>query len=298
MPELKAGVGGAGVCPPFHARKSARLPETRLVGGYDPDVARAAALAVELHARAFDSLAALLDACDVVTIASPAETHGDVAAEAMAAGRNVYVEKPLARTLEQGEALVARAGQRRLVLACGHQERVIFAAMGLLDTPEPARRLESVRRGLPGPRSRDVSCVLDLMVHDLDLALQLGGGDVISVSASGGFDEVRAEIVLRDGLHAVLEASRTAEARERTMRLQYASGAVAVDFLAPAFVNDTSFPLNADFAATPAGRDPLGASVGGFVQCVLGAAERPVVTGTEGLAALALALQVEQAAGL
>ena len=298
MPELKAGVVGAGVFATFHARKYASLPDTRLVGVYDPDAARAGALAADLGARALDSLAGLLDACDVVTIASPAETHAAAAAAALAAGRSLYVEKPLARTLDQGAALVERAGQRRLVLACGHQERVIFAAMGLLDTPEPARRLESVRRGLPGPRSRDVSCVLDLMVHDLDLALQLGGGEILSVSASGQFDEVRAEIVFHGGLHAVLEASRIAKARERTMRLQYASGAVAVDFLAPAFVNDTSFALDAEFAATPAGRDPLGASVGGFVQCVLGAADRPVVTGEEGLAALALALRVEQAAGL
>lgn len=298
MHDLRAGVVGAGVFATFHARKYASLPQVDLAGVYDPHPERAEALAAELGVEAFPSLPALMEAVHVVTVASPAATHAEVAEQAVAAGRHLYVEKPLSRTLDAGERLVEHAGRRRLVLACGHQERVQFAAMGLLDTPEPASRLESARRGLPGPRSRDVSCVLDLMVHDLDLALQLGGDDILSVQASGRFDEVRAQIVFRNGLHAVLEASRMADARERTMRLEYQSGEVKVDFLAAAFVNSTGFHLDPDFASTPAGRDPLGTSVAGFVDCVLGRADRPVVTGEEGLAALALALRVEAAAGL
>ncbi len=298
MTDLKAGVVGAGVFAGFHARKYASLPDVILAGVYDLDAGRARELAADLGVRAFDTLQELFDLCHVVTIASPASTHADVAEQALASGRHIYVEKPLARTLDAGAALVRDALQRRLVLACGHQERVVFAAMGLLDTPEPPGRLESVRRGLPGPRSRDVSCVLDLMIHDLDLALQLGGGDILSVTASGKFDEVRAEIVFRSGLHAALQASRIAAARERTMHLRYPSGVVNVDFLAPSFANSAPFTLDPLFSASPEGRDPLGASVGGFLAAVRGTARRPVVTGEEGLAALALALQVEQAAGL
>ena len=298
MPLLKAGVVGAGVFAGFHARKYASLSDCELVGVYDLHPDRAQALAEGLGAKAFASLPALLAAVHVVTVASPAETHAAVALEAAEAGRHAYVEKPLARSYDAGAALVDQAARRRLVLACGHQERVVFSAMGLLDTPEPAMRLRSVRRGLPSPRSRDVSCVLDLMVHDLDLALRLAGDDVTSVEALGQFDEVRAAIVFRSGLRAELEASRMAHARERTMELGYASGEVRVDFLAPAFVNGARFALNPQFAATSAGRDPLGASVAGFVDCVLGRTDRPVVTGEEGLAALALALRVEAAAGL
>ena len=298
MTDLKAGVVGAGVFAGFHARKYASLPDVTLAGVCDPDAGRARELAADLGVRAFDSLQDLLDACQVVTVASPASTHAEVVGHALTAGRHVYVEKPLTRELEAGAALVEQAGRRGLVLACGHQERVVFAAMGLLATPEPPRRLESVRRGLPGPRSRDVSCVLDLMIHDLDLALQLGGDEILSVVASGEFDEVRAEIVFGGGLHAALQASRIAAARERTMRLEYPSGVVDVDFLAPSFANSAPFTLDALFAASPEGRDPLGASVGGFVAAVRGTARRPVVTGEEGLAALALGLRVEQAAGL
>ncbi len=298
MDQLKAGVVGAGVFAGFHARKYASMAQVKLVGVHDPDVARARSLAADLGVSAFDSLQDLLDACHMVTVASPASTHAQVAGHAIASGRHLYVEKPLARALDEGAGLVEHAGRRRLVLACGHQERVVFSAMGLLDTPEPPRRLQSVRRGLPGPRSRDVSCVLDLMIHDLDLALQLGGDDILSVTAGGHFDEVRAEIVFRSGLHAALEASRVAEQRERTMRLDYSSGRVEVDFLKPAFANSASFVLDPLFAASPEGRDPLGASVAGFVAAVQGTTRRPVVTGEEGLAALALALRVEQAAGL
>ena len=109
---------------------------------------------------------------------------------------------------------------------------------------------------------------------------------------------MRAEIVFRSGLHAGLQASRIASARERTMHLDYPSGVVDVDFLAPSFANSAPFALDPLFAASPEGRDPLGASVGGFVAAVQGRARRPVVTGEEGLAALRLALRVEQAAGL
>jgi predicted dehydrogenase len=298
MDTIRAGVIGAGVFGTFHARKYASLEGVTLVGVYDPDGARAKALAGELDAKAFDSLDKLLEAVHVVSVATPADTHAQMAERAISANCHVYVEKPLAVTLISGEALVNHANRRRLILACGHQERATFAAMGLIDTPEAPRRIQSVRRGLPTERSRDVSCVLDLMIHDLDLALILGGEDVLSVHARGGADEVHAEVIFRSGLHATLEASRIADKRDRTMRLAYESGAVEIDFLAPAFSNTTAFRLNPDFAATPQGRDPLGASVTSFLDTVRGKRDRPLATGQEGLRALELALDVERAAGL
>ena len=299
MSDLKAGVVGAGVFAGFHARKYASLPDVTLAGVYDPDTARARELAADLGVSAFDSLPGLLDACHMVTVASPASTHAEVAEHAIAFGRHIYVEKPLARTLDAGAALVEHAGQRRLVLACGHQERVTFAAMGLLDTPEPPRRLESVRRGLPGPRSRDV--LLRARPDDP----RPGPGPAAGRRrhpcrsrrpASSTRCAPRSSSAAACTLGCRPPASRSA--RERTMHLDYPSGVVEVDFLAPSFANSAPFALDPLFAASPEGRDPLGASVGGFVAAVQGRARRPVVTGEEGLAALALALRVEQAAGL
>lgn len=293
---LKAGVIGAGVFGGLHARKYADLPDVEFVGVYDPHPDRAAALAHRHHASAFDDPDALIGRVDVVTVASPGETHAALAGRVLDAGRHVYVEKPLATTLDAAEALVQHAERRRLVLACGHQERVVFSAMGLLGAPETPLRIESVRRGTPNARNRDISCVLDLMIHDLDLVLALGAGAPLAVEAEGGFDEVRAEVAFSAPMHAAFEASRIAERRERRMRIDYPSGEVIIDFLAPAFENHTAFALNPDFAATPAGHDPLGASIAAFLAAVRGEADRPFVAGEEGLAALELALRVEHAA--
>jgi predicted dehydrogenase len=297
-PALRAGVIGAGVFGSFHARKYASLPGVKLAAVFDPDPERGGRLAGELGADAFTDLDAFLDAVHVVTIASPADSHAAMAHRALASGRHAYVEKPLAIALEAGAALVRLAQARRLVLACGHQERLVFAAMGLLATPETPLRLESVRRGTPNDRNRDVSCVLDLMIHDLDLGLTLADDRVLKVQAHGAFDEVRAKVMFSNGLVGVFEASRVAERRERTMRIVYPSGVVEIDFLKPAFHNTTAFTLNEDFATTPDGRDPLGASVGRFLAAVRGEAARPAVTGEEGLRALVLALEVERAAGI
>ncbi len=298
MGVLRAGVAGAGVFGGFHAKKYASLPDVELAAVFDIHLDRAEALAGPLGARAFDAIEPFLEAVDVVTVATPGATHAAIAARVIAAGKAAYVEKPLADTLDEARALVARAATAGIALAVGHQERVVFAAMGLFDAPERPLSVEAVRRGTPNERNRDISCVLDLMIHDLDLGLALAGGGEAQVHASGGFDEVRAEVRFAGGTTGRFEASRQAAARERTMRLTYPSGVVEIDFLAPSFRNTTAFALNPDFAETPAGRDPLGVSVAQFLAAVRGEADRPAVTGAEGVGALGLALQIERAAGI
>ncbi|MDP1632981.1 MAG: Gfo/Idh/MocA family oxidoreductase [Caulobacter sp.] len=294
---LKAGVVGSGVFGGFHARKYAEMDGVQLVGIYDTHPERCFAMAEQHGVEAYGDLADLLAVCDIITVASPATTHAGAALAALKAGRSVYVEKPLATTLEEADALIAEATKRGLVLACGHQERVVSRAMGLLDIPEKPLRLEAVRKGTPSPRSQDVSVVLDLMIHDIDLALSLTDADPLAVEAEGDGDSIRAEATFDDGFIAVFEASRIHDARERTMRIVYPSGVLEIDFVTRAFTNTTPFPLNADFTETAAGRDPLGTSVGGFVAAVRGLSPRPVVTGEEAARALDLALAVEQAAG-
>lgn len=294
---LKAGVVGSGVFGGHHARKYAEMDGIQLVGIFDVDPARGQALAHTLGVTAFADMDALLAAVDIVTVASPATTHAGAALAALKAGKSVYVEKPLATTLEEADALIAEAAKQGAVLACGHQERVVSQAMGLLDIPEKPLRLEAVRKGTPSDRSRDVSVVLDLMIHDIDLALSLTDAEPLTVEADGDGDEVTAEATFDDGFTAVFTASRRAEARERTMKIVYPSGVLEIDFITRAFTNTTPFPLNEAFTETPAGRDPLGTSVGGFVAAVRGLSPRPVVTGEEAARALDLGLAVEQAGG-
>jgi predicted dehydrogenase len=291
---LKAGVAGAGVFGGHHARKYASQPGVTLAAIFDPDPVRAKALADALGAVACSDLQAFLALVDVVTVASPADTHAATALAALTAGKSVYVEKPLASTLQEAERLTDLAAKKGLVLACGHQERIIFGAMGLLAVAETPLYLEAVRWGVWNVRNTDVSCVLDLMIHDIDLALTLARSEPIAVEAEGRIqqgphlDAVEAEVTF---------ASRIADARERTMRIVYPSGEVEIDFLTRVFKNSTPFALRADFTETPEGADPLGANVAGFLAAVRGEIARPPVTGIEAAKALDLALAVELAAG-
>ena len=299
---LRAGVVGAGVFGAHHARKYASLDGVELTAVLDPHADRTRALAGPLGATAFASLDAFLDAVDLVTVASPASSHAAIASAALARGRHVYVEKPLADGIGEAQALVTAARAAGLVLACGHQERAVFRAMGLLGLPETPLRLEAVRRGGFTGRSLDVSCVLDLMIHDIDLAMTLDPSPLARVEADGVVkagpfaDQVQAELVFAGGMVALFEASRIAEHRERTMRVVFPSGEVEIDFLARTFTDTTPFGLNPAFADTPDGRDPLGASVAAFVAACRGEASRPLVTGEEAVRALDVALEVDRAA--
>ena len=300
---VKAGVIGAGVFGGYHSGKYASLPGVDFVGVLDMDGARAEALAGKHGVKAFTDPDAFFDQLDVVTIAAPAVAHAGLAEQALRRGLHVYVEKPLALTTADARKLVTLAEDQGVVLAAGHQERAIFAAMGLLDVPEPPIRIEAVRRSsyYPG-RGTDVSCVLDMMIHDFDLALALNRSPPVELKAAGRvehgphLDEVFTEVQFADGMVLTVDGSRLDDDRKRTMRIVYPAGEVALDFMAKTFSNTTPYALNSDYAETPQGKDPLGASVLAFLAAVRGEAERPLVTGQEALDALALALGVEAAA--
>jgi len=297
---LRGGVIGAGVFGGHHARQYARLPGVVLSGVLDPHPDRAAALAAPLGGRAFVDLDEFLDAVDVVTVASPGPAHADQAVAALRAGKPVYVEKPLAVTLGEAAAIRAAADETGLTVACGHQERVLFQVIGLFDIPEPPLRLEAVRHGAPSHRSLDVSVVLDLMIHDLDLALALSPASPVSVQGEGRIGpcsywaEAQAQAAFDDGFAAAFDVSRRADDRRRAMRVTYPSGEVEIDFLTRAFRNTTPFALNADFAETPAAQDTLAASITAFLQAVRGEAPEPLVGLDDATRALDLALRVER----
>ncbi|HEY4030353.1 MAG TPA: Gfo/Idh/MocA family oxidoreductase [Caulobacteraceae bacterium] len=300
MGVLRAGVIGAGVFGGYHAGKYATLPGVEFVGVYDTHAERAEALAGKHGTRGFSHIKDFFEGLDVVTIAAPAVTHATLADTALGLHVHAYVEKPLALSLGGGRKMVQMAEQGALTLAAGHQERAIFAAMGLLDIPEPPVRIEAVRRSsyYPG-RGTDVSCVLDMMIHDFDLALALNPNPPAELKATGRtehgphLDEVFTEVLFADGMVLTVDGSRLDEGRKRTMRIVYPAGEVTIDFMARTFANTTPYRLNPDYADTPEGKDPLGTSVAAFLAAVRGEADRPLVTGEEALEALELALMVE-----
>ncbi len=298
--QLRAGVVGAGVFGGYHASKYATHGDTQLIGIFDPEADRMATLAERFGARTFDDVDALLLECDVVTVASPARTHAELALRAMDAGVHVLVEKPVATTMDDADALVAKADETGVRVQAGHQERFVFSALGVFDIDEPPKKIVARRCNPFSPRGADVSVSLDLMTHDIDLARILAQR-AHAVSAKGEARRVKTEhadvldavIEFENGIVAEFTASRVADDRDRVMRLEYPSGVIEVDFVAKTLGNTTEHPLNEDFADNPEAKDSLGASVDAFVRSVL-RGEAPAISIQDGAEAVRLALLAEQ----
>ncbi len=311
MMEGRLGIGllGAGHFGRFHALKLANGRRTRLVGLHDADPERAAAVAAEAGCPVMDQ-AALIAASDAVIIAAPTRFHFDLARAVLLAGRPVLVEKPVAATLEQADALVALAAERGLPLAVGHIERFSAAFQAVLAAAAGGRAVswEATRAAPFRPRSLDVSVVLDLMIHDIDLVLALAGCDPVSIEAVGATvasglpDFAVARLGFPGGRAATITASRVSLVLERRLRILGAEGETAVNFL------DRSIamlrPGGAEPVATMPGsgidrggwtdHDSLEAEHAAFVAAVLDGTPLPV-DGAAGRRALAVALAVEAA---
>lgn len=292
---LKTGIIGAGVFGAFHALKHAAAARADLAGVYDLDPSRAQALASRCETRAFDGFADLLREVDAVVIATPAHTHFGFARQALEAGRHVYVEKPLALSLRDADALISLADDRALVLQVGHQERFVLAAVNAPRSDAVAMRLEFSRCGPPCGRGEDVSVVFDLMIHDLDIARLYGFGRPRTVVACGDRDETIATLTF-DGLRQCsFIASRRHDSRRRALKATYEDGVVDIDFTNRVIEDSTPAGLAASAAMLEgAFRDPLGVSVEAFFASVLDGAET-MVDGKAGRGALELALMIEGA---
>ena len=291
---LRTGVVGAGAFGNYHAGKLAGSAGSAFQGVFDPHFDRADEVAARHGGRAFSSLDALIESCDALIVAAPARAHADIAARAIEAGRHVLVEKPLAATVEDAEYLVRLAHRQGVVLQAGHQERFVMDAIGLLRAPQPPLRIESVREGPPSGRGCDVSVTMDLMIHDLDLVAMVFGSTPLSIQAQatgapGLWDSVEARLVFAAG-SATLVASRAAPARRRTMRAEYATGAVQIDFLTRTMRNASGLDLDANFAEKAP--DPLGMSVDAFIAAARGVAPC-VAPGEAGAAAVRLAAAID-----
>ncbi len=234
---LRIGIAGAGHFGRYHALKVAASARARLVGVFDPDTERAKTVGWEAGApeMAFEPLLAGIDA---LIVAAPAEAHHALAAAALRAGKHVLVEKPIAATLEQADELAALATERRLVLQVGHLERFSAAFRALEGRAGAPLYIEATRIAPFKPRGTDVSVILDLMIHDLDLVLALVHSPIESVDAVGApvasphEDIANARIRFENGAVATITASRISPRTERRMRIFAQDAYLAVDFAA------------------------------------------------------------------
>jgi len=295
---LKAAVIGAGAFGRHHAAKYRALGEA----GAGVSLFAIADPCAEVRRNLGDGVLAvaewreLLGKVDLVSVCSPAVTHAEIVRAFLNAGAHVLVEKPIATTLQAADGLVALARKTGLVLTVGHQERFVFARTGLLDQDVVPQEIQCWLRGPWTGRGDDVSAVLDLMIHDLDLVHTLVGGPVAEVEACGQVqygpyaDEVLAAVTFANGTVARLDTSRIADTRKRGLRAVYADGVVEIDFLTRAVRNTTPRPLKALEMG-----DPLGESVASFVAAAQGGAA-PLVSAEQARLALATALRIDAAA--
>jgi len=235
MPRLRIGVAGVGHFGRYHALKVAASERATLVGVYDPYEERAKTISWEVGAPHM-SFEALIAASDALIIAAPAEAHHALAAAALRAGKHVLVEKPMAATLAEADELAALARERKLVLQVGHLERFSAAHGALSGRIGAPLYIEAARVAPFKPRGTDVSVILDLMIHDLDLVLALVASPIESVDAVGAAvsseheDIANARIRFANGAVAAITASRVSPRTERRMRIFARDGYMSVDF--------------------------------------------------------------------
>ena len=309
---VRVGVVGTGALGYHHVRLLRRLPGAELVGIYDINPARAAQVAGELETVAYPSLDALLDRVAAVTVAVPTPAHTSVGLAVLERGRGLLMEKPLADSVAGAEQLVQRAAAAQAVLQVGHVERFNRAVRAAAPYLEEPRFLQTERLAPFQPRGTDVAVILDLMIHDLDLVLELVRSEVTDVRATGvailtpHVDIANARVEFSNGAVANVTASRVSRERTRKLRIFQHTGYFSLDLaqgrgdfyrLKPGWqsLGATTLEAIVEHVRLQASEaEPLRLELESFVRAVRGEGE-VVVSGAAGAQALALAFRVADA---
>ena len=307
MHKLRTAVIGVGYLGRFHAQKYRDIPGSELVAVADKDAVAAQQVASELGVAAVADYKDLLGRVDAVSIVVPTPLHFSMAEAFLDQGIHVLVEKPITETIEQAQRLIDLARLRKCVLQVGHLERfnpAIQAAAGLITTP---RFIESHRLAPFKQRGTDVSVVLDLMIHDIDLIQELVGKPIASIDAVGAqvfsqdIDIANARIRFEGGCVVNTTASRVSLKQERKMRIFQDDAYLSIDLQqkllsvvskkqpgpvdspSQVAINEQSFEQG----------DALRSEIEAFLNSVRTGSE-PVVSGEDGLRALATAIQITE----
>jgi len=234
---LKIGQIGAGHLGKFHLNNWKTIEGVELVGFCDTDDANAAAVAQKYELRRFDTPEALIDACDAIDIVAPTTVHYPLCELAIRKGKHVFVEKPLAHTMDEAKDLVKLAKEANVKFQVGHVERFNPAFLALQGQVLQPMFIEVHRLAQFNPRGTDVSVILDLMIHDIDIILSLVKGNVSYISANGVAvmsdtpDIANVRIEFDNGCVANLTSSRISMKKMRKMRLFQKDAYIGIDFL-------------------------------------------------------------------
>lgn len=234
--KIRLGVIGTGHMGQYHVNVAKMLSDAELVGIYDASVERASLIAEKHKTKAFATVEELLSEIDAVVIAAPTFLHHRIAKQALTEKKHVLVEKPISQTVEEAKELVEIANKNKLILQVGHVERFNGAVLELGKIAEHPLLIESRRIAPYNSRISDVGVVLDMMIHDIDIVLNLVKSEVIEVKAVGSSivsnHEDIASVVLKfkNGCVASLNASRASQAKIRTLNISQKDSYVFLDF--------------------------------------------------------------------
>jgi predicted dehydrogenase len=297
---LRVAVIGVGHLGKHHARILARADGVQFVAAVDTVPERAAAAVDGTPAQALTDYRQLFDHVDAVTIAAPTESHHDIALAFLQRGTSVLVEKPMTRTIAEGEALIAAAVASGVTLAVGHTERynpAVATVMPFVTTP---RFIEVHRLGVFPDRSLDIDVVFDLMIHDLDIILALVKAPPVSIEAVGvpvltdKFDIANARLRFASGCIANVTASRISKERVRKIRFFQPDAYVSIDYAEQEVEGYRLLRREGERPQIQGGKlpvtreEPLKRELADFVGAVR-EKRRPLVAGEDGLRALTLA---------
>jgi predicted dehydrogenase len=234
---LKVGVFGTGHLGKFHLNNWQEMEDVELVGFFDPDDAIAKEVEEKYKLTRFTEEEALLNACDALDIVTPTQHHFALCEKAIKSGKHVFVEKPMANTMDEAKELVKLVQESKVKLQVGHVERFNPAFVAIQNQELNPMFIEVHRLAQFNPRGTEVSVILDLMIHDIDAILSIVKSDVKTISASGVAvmtetpDIANVRIEFNNGCVANLTSSRISLKKMRKMRMFQKDAYIAVDFL-------------------------------------------------------------------
>ncbi len=305
MKNINIGVIGVGYLGRFHAQKYAALDGVNLVGVADVNIEQAQQVASECGCKSFSDYQDLLPAVDAVSIVVPTSSHHKVAGVCLDMGIDVLLEKPMTVTLEEADDLINKAESKQLILQIGHLERfnpAVLAMEPFLTTPV---FIESNRISTFKKRGVDVDVVLDLMIHDIDIIMNIIQSPIKTIHtvgapvATASTDIANARLIFENGATANVTASRIARTNVRKMRIFQPGSYINVDFgnkkvmtiQLSEELEESGMPKQVVELRTFADGDALLCEIKSFVHHVR-ERTKPAVAGFEGRRALAVALQV------
>lgn len=305
MEPIRTAVIGVGYLGKFHAQKYAQLPSSQLIAVCDNNTQTASKIADELGTRAVSEFSAIRNEIDAVSIVVPTQQHYAMAKECLSAGKHVLLEKPMTTTVAEARELVDLAREKQLVLQIGHLERFNPAVLALDNMLHEPMFIESHRVAPFNPRGADVNVILDLMIHDIDIILDMVKSPVTNIQAKGvavlsrDTDIANARIEFESGCVANVTASRAGMKSERKMRLFQNDAYISIDFqnkklgvhrkgekeLYPGIANIESEEQVFDQG------DALLTEIDSFLSCIQQNGQ-PKVSGEDGMRALETAIEI------